>query len=107
MERTQCCSALCTVELDVLELGKDATTASNNSTDTDQTIQVRLTKLAQRVLNGYICDSDMDLVVNALVVGVVEKYDFHGDLVEDLEHLCGCVRKPVRECRLRLGQVIE
>ena len=60
MERPKCCTALIAVKLNVLELREHSTTASDYSTDTDQAIQMTLTKLSEGVLNGDIGHTNMD-----------------------------------------------
>src|SRR5690606_14678668 len=62
-------AALGAVELDVLELGEDASAAGDDAADPDEAVQVGLAELPQGVVDGQLHDADVDLLVDPLVLG--------------------------------------
>ncbi|KAJ6443533.1 hypothetical protein O9K51_04712 [Purpureocillium lavendulum] len=99
-------AALGAVELDVLELREDAGAAGDDAADAYEAVEVRLAQLAEGVVDGEVEDADVDLGVDALVVGVVQQHHVHGHLVEELEHLGRGVGQEVGEDGLALREVL-
>jgi DNA helicase TIP49 (TBP-interacting protein) len=99
-------SALRTVKLDIFELREDARSSSDNTAYSNKTVEVGLTELAKGVVHRQVEDTNVDLGVNTLVIGVMEKDDIHGNLVEEFEHLSRGVCQEVSQNGLALGKML-
>jgi hypothetical protein len=67
---------------------------------------MRLTKLTEGVVDREIEDAHVNLRVNALVIGIMEEDDVHGDVVKELEHLGGGIGQEVSKNGLAFRKVL-
>ena len=107
VERPQDLSTPPAVELDILELGEDATPPRDDSAHAHERVEMDLTQVAQGVAGGEFGDSDVDFGVDAGVGGVEEEDNVEGDFVEEGEHGGGRVGEEVGEDRFAVREVEE
>ena len=100
-ERTESCSTFAAVEFDVFELREDTRSTSDDSGHFDETIEISLTKVAQRQRSGKFGDSDVDLRVDSIVRRVVEQNGVESDFIEKRKQRLRGVGQEVREDRSR------
>ena len=61
VERTEDSPALAAIKFDVLQLGKDTSATSNNSSNADKLVQIGPAKLTERGGRRKVSDADMHL----------------------------------------------
>jgi hypothetical protein len=106
LERSKSSPALVAIEHDILQLRENTTSSGNNTTNTHQAIQMGLAQLAESVVNWQVRNTNMNLRMNAFVIGIMKKSGLHGNLVEQLKHLSWSIRQEVRQDSLRRREVV-
>jgi hypothetical protein len=97
VERAEDSTTLPAVELDILELGEDATPPCHNTRYTDKVVKVRPTQVSQRRAEWEIGNAHMHFVMDAFVRREIDEDCVEGDFIEDFEHSGRRVGKKVSQ----------
>ena len=68
------------------ELGEYLSPFGDYTSDFDQGVQMNLSEVSKLVLDGKILNSNVDLIMNLVVVGVDLSYNFRGYLIDNIKH---------------------
>jgi hypothetical protein len=86
VERSQYSTTLPAIELDIFQLREHAATTRHDTRYTNKVVEMYTTQVTECCCGREICNADMNLGVDALVVWVADEDDLQGDLVKDGEH---------------------
>jgi hypothetical protein len=91
---------------DELQLREYSRPSSHDAADSDKAVEVRLTELAKGIMNREIRYANMDLIVDAFVIRIMEEGHFHCCPVEYLENLRWNVHEEVRKNSFGAGEMV-
>jgi len=91
IEWSQGKATLETVEFDVFELGENAATTGDDSSYTDQIVEICTTKVTKSAGSRKVGDAHMDFRVDTLIGGEEHENSPESHLVEDGKHGSGTI----------------
>ena len=94
-------------EVQLFQLWEDSSSLGDDTSELDESVQMHLSQIPEFVFNWEVLDSDENLPVQFVVVGIKLTYQGSSDIVEAHEHESRFFREPDGKSWVLVTQMVE